>query len=50
MMEQKKLWDVRFVSWDAFSRAVVDQEGSVWELMTHSHLLIGGVNFTNNFL
>jgi hypothetical protein len=50
MMEHKDLWQVKFLSWKVFSKAVITQKGATWDLLNKADLLIGGVNFTNNFL
>ena len=50
MMEHKDVWDVKFLKWKVFSKAVIDQRGSTWDLLNKANLLLGGVNFTNNFL
>jgi hypothetical protein len=50
MLEDKKLWDVRFLSWRAFADAVITRKGHIWSLLLNANLLIGGVNFTNDFL
>lgn len=50
MMEHKDLWDIRFLKWETFSQAVIAQDGYIWNLILNAHLLIGGVNFANNFL
>ncbi len=50
MREKTDQWDVRFVGWKDFAEAVVSREGDIWNLLTNTDVLIGGVNFTSNFL
>jgi hypothetical protein len=50
MMEHEAHWEVRFINWERFSKAVINQRGSDWDIISDAHLLIGGVNFTNTFL
>ena len=50
MLEYQDKWDVKFYNWQKFSNAVVDQSGALWSHFQDADLLIGGVNFTNNFL
>jgi len=50
MMEHNDLWQVKFLSWKVFSKAVITQKGATWNLLNKVNLLIGGVNFTNDFL
>jgi len=49
-MEHKEKWDLRLMEWKDFSTAVVDQEGSQWDLICQAHLVIGGVDFSDNFV
>jgi hypothetical protein len=50
MMEHQELWDLRLVSWEDFSTAVIQMEGPVWNFFSQADLLIGGVDFSDNFL
>jgi hypothetical protein len=50
MREHQEKWDVKFVNWKLFSEAVISQDGNLWNILTSADLVIGGVNFTGNFL
>jgi hypothetical protein len=50
MREHREKWDVRFMSWNDFSEGVISRDGNVWNILTSADLVIGGVNFTGNFL
>jgi hypothetical protein len=50
MMEAKEMWDVKFLNWAEFTHAMMTQIGPTWDMLTDTHLLIGGINFTNAFL
>jgi hypothetical protein len=51
MMEHNEKWNVTLVDWKTFAEAVVGRSGRYWkENLLTADLVIGGVNFTNNFL
>lgn len=50
MLEHKDWWSVRFLNWKSYSNAVLTQKGSAWNILSNANLLVGGVNFTNDFL
>jgi len=50
MMEQKNLWDVTFMKWERFTTTILKRSGPDWNHLLDANLLIGGVNFTNNFV
>jgi hypothetical protein len=49
-MEQEKMWDLKLMCWDDFSNAVIQMKGPVWKFISQADLLIGGVDFSDNFV
>jgi hypothetical protein len=50
MMERSDLWDLRLMLWEDFTDAVVSQSGPRWKILCGADLLIGGVDFSDNFV
>ena len=50
MARRKDLWEVRYLNWNKFSISVLNQSDKTWHMLSTANLVIGGVNFTNDFL
>ncbi|MDX6296001.1 MAG: hypothetical protein QOH50_5260 [Kribbellaceae bacterium] len=50
MLDNPHLWDIQFMNWTSFSSALLTRSGQDWTSICSADLLIGGINFTNNFL
>jgi len=44
------LWDVQYMRWERFHRAVAEAEGQDFHILRLSDLIFGGVTFLSNFL
>jgi hypothetical protein len=50
LKEHMRLWDLKLIDWKSFSEAIISQDGSIWDLICEAHLVIGGVDFSDNFV
>jgi hypothetical protein len=50
MLENSHLWDIEFMNWKSFSSALLTRSGLDWTSICSADLLVGGINFINNFL
>jgi hypothetical protein len=50
MMENESKWSVSYLSWKAFRKAMLRPQGEIWEKMTNADLVIGGMNFSIDFM
>jgi hypothetical protein len=50
MKENQDKWEVIYLGWKEFSKGIISREGQVWDLLIQADLVIGGINFTSNFL
>lgn len=48
MREQN--WEVSFVTWKEYKNAVLQGEGEMWDKFEMGHLIIGGMDFSCDFL
>jgi hypothetical protein len=49
-MEDTDRWNLRLVRWEDFSEAVINRSGPLWNILCGADLLIGGVDFSDNFV
>lgn len=50
MEEKEDRWEVKYLSWDDFRDATVLRKGSYWDRLKQADLIIGGINFTSNYM
>jgi hypothetical protein len=50
MDELSNLFELEYVDWKQFKDAVSIQSGEVWDWLCGADLIIGGVDFNNDFL
>ena len=50
MEEKEDRWEVKYLSWDDFRDATVLRKGSYWDRLKQVDLIIGGINFTSNYM
>lgn len=43
-------WDVNYVTWKEFSKAIITQKGPIWEKSISADLLCGGLDFSSDFM
>jgi hypothetical protein len=48
--QTRKPWNVQYVSWEKFKPAILKREGKYWDFLCEADLIIGGINFCNDFL
>lgn len=50
MKEHSGKWVVSYVSWKTFRKAVLSGKGKVWDEMMNGDLVMGGMDFTVDFM
>jgi hypothetical protein len=43
-------WDVNYVTWREFSKAVIGKRGHIWDKIISAHLVCGGLDFSCDFM
>lgn len=43
-------WDVAYISWKDFFKAVIGQKGHIWDKIVSAHLVCGGLDFSCDFM
>jgi hypothetical protein len=50
MSERQEQWNISYLGWDAFRRAVLSGQGQIWDEMMKGDLVIGGMDFSIDFM
>ena len=50
MASDQALWDVSYLSWKVFQKAVLSGKGVTWDSLMNADLVIGGMDFSIDFL
>lgn len=43
-------WELEYVGWEDFKRAILKGGGLLWERLQRCHLVVGGMDFTIDFM
>jgi len=50
MEKHSDRWDLRYVAWREFRTAILEREGELWREMEDGDLVIGGMDFSIDFM
>jgi outer membrane protease len=50
MASDEDRWKVSYLSWKVFQKAVLSGQGITWDSMMNADLVIGGMDFSIDFL